>query len=153
MKHISLCTLAFLAVSFSAANAQSEDEQAIRKTIADYVAAFNAKDAKRFFDFQTADEDGRDPRDGRFMPKRSLNDVQQGFSANPHLQWKHEIDRVRFITPQVAIVDTTANDIRPQRDGESKHVPRLIAYVMKKVDGSWRIAAVRQSPLPDPSPK
>jgi uncharacterized protein (TIGR02246 family) len=155
MNHLLICTLVLLAASISTANAQSggEDEQAIRKTIADYVAAFNAKDAKRMLDFQTTDEDGRDPRNGRFLPKRSLSDVQEGFSSNPHLQWKHEIDRVRLITPQVAIVDTTADDVRPQREGDIKHIPRLIAYVLKKVDGSWRIAAVRQSLLPDPSPK
>jgi len=125
-----------------------ESEQAIRKTIADYVAAFNAKDARRFLDFQTADEDGRDPRDGHFMPKRSLDDLQKGFSLNPNIQWKHEIDKVRMVTSEVAIVDTTADDIRPDREGSAKHVPRLITYVVKKVDGSWRIAAVRQSMAP-----
>jgi hypothetical protein len=52
MNHVLIFTLVLLTASISTANAQGagEGEQAIRKTIADYVAAFNAKDAKRMLD-------------------------------------------------------------------------------------------------------
>jgi len=124
---------------------QSEnDEGRIRKTIENYVAAFNAKDAARLLNLLTEDEDGRNPLTGEFMPKRSLADLRQGFQKNPGIRWKHTIDRVRLLSADFAIVDTTAEDVRPQASGEKK-VSRLITYVLKKQDGSWKIAAVRQS--------
>ena len=120
-------------------------EDALRKTIDDYVQAFNAKDAPRFLALQTDDEDNRDPRDGTFMPKRTLADLKEGFALNPNLKWTRHIDRIRMITPDVAIVDSTGSDIRPKANGETNNVDRFVTYVLKRVDGKWRVAAVRQS--------
>ena len=59
-----------------------------------------------------------------------------------------EIDAVRLVTPDVALVDATyrMTGVRIPADAEAKPVAGSILFVMVNQEGAWRIASIRALP-------
>ena len=62
-----------------------------------------------------------------------------------------EIDAIRLVTPDVALVDATyrMTGVRIPADSGAREVAGSILFVMLYQDGAWRIASIRALP---PSP-
>jgi hypothetical protein len=59
-------------------------------------------------------------------------------------RWTREIDKVRFITADVALVDTHGDETRSSPTNGSTVTHVFNTYVLKKGnDGKWRVAASR----------
>ena len=59
-----------------------------------------------------------------------------------------EIDAVRLVTPDVALVDATyrMTGVRIPADAEARPVAGSILFVMVNQEGAWRIASIRALP-------
>ena len=122
------------------------NEMQVRDALAAFVAAFNARDRARLNQLRTPDMDRRSNQNGEIL---MLGDQSRGTPVmnNPsdNQQWTRTVDKMRFLTPDVAIVDTHGDETRTNtKTGE--HAVRHVfnTYVMTRgSDGAWRVAASR----------
>ena len=90
--------------------------------------------------------DRRSNQNGEIL---TLSDPSKGTPVmnNPsdNQQWTRTVDKVRFLTPDVAIVDTHGDETRTNTKTGERAVRHVFnTYVLTRVaDGEWRIAASR----------
>ena len=133
---ILLCVLAGPAVQAQTPAAASADEKAVRALVQKYVDARDARDEKAIEALFTADVDqyttAGEWRRGR--PK-VVTGTAESTKQNPGAR-SIPVESVRFVSPDVAIVDGPYNiagsDLR-----------RWTTIVLKKERDGWRIAAIR----------
>jgi uncharacterized protein (TIGR02246 family) len=104
------------------------------------VAPYNKHDAKTLASFYAADADRATNlgfSSGREQIEKSYADVFNGVGKNSLL--KQDAPRVRFLTADVAIVDTD-NTITGRTDGP---VRNHTTNVFVKRNGEWALAAAR----------
>jgi ketosteroid isomerase-like protein len=123
-----------------------EDEQAVRKAVADGTAAFNNKQVISTSDFDVVVPPGTYAKMGAGFEERVMKDFKTVFK---NARETSTVDRIRFIRPDVALVDGTfeiaGTDIKPDPKG-------LQTLVFVKENGKWVAAALRRMipvrPLP-----
>jgi uncharacterized protein (TIGR02246 family) len=119
--------------------ANPEDELAIRKVLADTTAAFNQHNRYLNPEATTDDFDLVNPPGTYTSGKADLQDAFRGAFRNARMV--ATVDRIRFIRPDVALVDGTfeisGSEISPAPKG-------LRTIVMVKENGRWMITALRQ---------
>lgn len=133
------------------AASRQQDEQAIRQTASDYLAAVARGDAKALAEFWTADGDMVD-ESGRSIPARQLiarATQAEGAAAGSEVTLKDTT--IRFLTADVAIEDGTSEVAGPAPKSASV-AGRFMALWVKQ-DGKWRLASLREAradttPLP-----
>ena len=131
-----------------------EDEVAIRQVIADWKAAFNRHEmdldtvATAFSD----DFDMVNPAGAYTKGKPDLREAFKTFLKNARKI--ESVDRIRFIRPDVALVDGryefTGTGIKPYPKG-------VQTWVLTKEDGRWLMTALRMmippAPADSPAPR
>ena len=118
---------------------RSMDEAAIHALLATNEAATNRRDAAGVAATFTADGDvwiiGGSPIVGLDAIRRNEED----FYSTPGFQeWHATIDSIRFISPNVALVETT--DVTILDSGE---IAAKSTWIVSLQHGDWRFAAVR----------
>jgi uncharacterized protein (TIGR02246 family) len=116
----------------------------LQKAAADFVIAYNNKDAAAIAalfteDGEMADLTGEDLTSGRGEIKVRYEEV---FADDPP-QMSIEVDSVRLVAPNLAIEDGTFH-LTPAGDGNAP--PRSTSYtavLMKNSEGVWQIASTR----------
>jgi uncharacterized protein (TIGR02246 family) len=116
-----------------------EDESAIRKLLAEITAAFNQHRGDLISAASTDDFDLVNPPGTYSSGKPDLGDSFRGAFRNARVV--ATIQRIRFIRPDVALVDGTfeisGSEITPAPKG-------LRTFVLVKENGRWMITALRQ---------
>jgi len=112
------------------------DETAIRKRLDTYADARMRRDAHAEALCYTEDGDFRSSA-GPFVTGRAAVEKQLTV-ANPNYKFELNVVSVRFLTPQVAVVETEL------QTGVTAPLARLVGtYVMVKQNGDWLIGAAR----------
>lgn len=128
---------------------QAEDEQAIRKAVASYVAAFNRQDAKSVADHWSPEAVYVTPLDGRRLVGREA--IQQQFETvfenTDGLKIDVVVEAIQFVSPNVAVEQGQATF---QGAGVEDRVTEYSAVHVRR-DGVWLLDRVeeKQGDLPD----
>lgn len=137
-----LSTTLVLGIALSAAavlSAQSgtaADESAIRQRLAAYATARTVRDAHAEAMCYTEDGDFRSSA-GPFVTGRAAVEKQLTV-ANPNYKFELTVLSIRFLDPQVAVVETDLHT------GVTMPLANLVGtYVMVKRNGEWLIGAAR----------
>lgn len=140
-------TPASAAPATSAAPAES-DNGGVDFALRRYVVIFNSHDADKLAALWTPNGVYVDKATGQRTEGRDAlaADFRTLFEASPAVQLSGEIEGVRLISDDVAMVDGITTTVAP--DGE----PNASAYsaVFVKRDGKWLIDSVHEQPLPTP---
>lgn len=117
----------------------TEDEQVIRKLIADETIAWNRHEANLTPEALAEDSDIVLPTGQYFKGKPHLGKAFDTFLKNAHKTTC--VDRIRFVRPDVALVDgqfeISGADIQPYPKG-------LQTWVMVKENQRWKVTANRE---------
>lgn len=146
-KFVSLVFLVCVS-TFSIASHCRAEESAVRQTIDDYVAAFNAGQIDAVADYWAASATHTDLETGELTQGREAirADIEAGIEGQPGLRLREEVERVRMITPQVASVKGTIVVTR----GEQQPVESRFSAILVNTDGKWRIESIEESAVPLP---
>jgi uncharacterized protein (TIGR02246 family) len=135
--------------------ADGEDEEAIRKVIAQTTKAFNDHDAVAFAGFYTPDADlvtvRGESMKGTAEIQRTLTGILQARAKYASL--KPVDTRVRFLRPDVAVAHVI-NELSGLVDSEGRALPahrELSIRVFVKEMGTWRVTAFHNTMLSPPS--
>ncbi len=129
--------------------ASEKDEQAIRGGSQKFVEAFNRRDARAIGAMFTDDGDYTDETGTVYSGRKAItDDFARYFATSKGRTIRVHVDAVRFVTPEVAIVDGTSA-VEPPAEGP----PVIGRYTSVRVKrgGKWLVAAVRESAVPVPS--
>jgi uncharacterized protein (TIGR02246 family) len=125
-----------------------EDEVAIRQVIADWKAAFNRHEVNPdaiAFAF-SGDFDMVNPAGAYVKGKPDLREAFKTFLKNARKV--ETVDRIRFIRPDVALVDGsyefTGTELKPYPKG-------VQTWVLTKENGRWLMTALRMMIPPEPA--
>jgi uncharacterized protein (TIGR02246 family) len=125
-------------VCVAATKGTPEDELAIRKVLAENTAAFNQHKPDLNSQATTDDFDVVNPPGIYSSGKPDLRDAFRGAFRNARMV--ATVDRIRFIRPDVVLVDgtfeITGTEIKPAPKG-------LRTIVLVKDNGRWVITALR----------
>jgi uncharacterized protein (TIGR02246 family) len=122
------------------ASGRADDEQALRKSAADFAKAFNERDAKAIVE-QFSDEAEMVDFDGHVVQGREA--IEKSFAAqfeHPLFQMAVEIESLRFVGDNLAIED--GHLILTSEDDDLKQRSRYTAVHVRE-DGQWRVASSR----------
>jgi uncharacterized protein (TIGR02246 family) len=155
MKRTYAASIALLYVAFSFGTPsghadQAEDEAAIRKNAASYVAAYNNRDAKALALMWSPDAVYMDPSTGE--TSIGQEEIEKAFAEawGDAKDSKLEVDvkSVRFVSPNVAIEEGTARIVRPDEEPEESGY----TAVNVKRDGKWLLDRVTEEAAVAPPP-
>ncbi|MCI0389771.1 MAG: SgcJ/EcaC family oxidoreductase [Acidobacteria bacterium] len=142
-----IVVLVCLGMVYTSASNQ-EDERMIRRMIDQSISRLNKGDITAIEDFWDEDADYVGV-DGRIITGRTHIQAFFGelvMASAGRLNQSSSIDRIRFLTPEIAIVDGSWT-ITGARDNAGKEIPpikgRGVEIVQKK-EGQWRFVATRQ---------
>lgn len=125
-----------------AAADQAADEAAIRTAVKDYVAAYNAGDAKAIAAMWTEEAVYTNPVTGERAVGRDA--IEQQFSAifadNQDAKLVASTNSVQFVSPGVAVEHGAASVMRPEESPEET----LYTAVYVKHDGRWLLDRVSE---------
>ncbi len=128
---------------------RSDDEKAIRQVAESYLDAFHRGDAKAMAAHWTEDGDFINIRGERIQGREVIEkQFEQFFSQSGNARLDIEIGSIRFIAPDVAIEDGTA-EIAPAPPESSGKARYTIIYV--KRDGRWFVESLRDVAIEDAS--
>jgi uncharacterized protein (TIGR02246 family) len=148
MRHIlvtAMVGLAVLALAFGQAKPTNE-ESAVRAAVESYTSAFNNGNLDGVMAHVAADADFIDDSGKQHKGKADLTDVfKQCLADLKGSKLKSTITSVRFVRPDVAIVDGKADVTAPDGTTESGRY----TSTWTKSDGKWLLSCVRN--LPDSS--
>jgi uncharacterized protein (TIGR02246 family) len=120
--------------------AGAEDEAAVRQVVANYVAAREQRDPKAIEALFTQDADQLVSSGVWRYGRPALVEGMLGSSAGRPGSRTIGVDRVRFLTEDVALADGPY--VIGAADGQAER--RMWAsFTIQRVDGQWRIAAIR----------
>lgn len=143
-----LASLIVCAGAISVAHSAENDEQVIRKMVMDAVNRMNGGDVSTFRDFWDVDADYVSV-DGRLIKGRAAMEefLVPMIKAGAGKITQHAIiERVRFLTPDLAIVDGSWT-ITGARDAAGKELLSLRGRgveVAQRKDGRWLFVATRE---------
>lgn len=128
------------------ADARQDDVQQIEKEVADYVEAFNAKDAAALSQHWSEGGAYVRPIDGaRLVGRKAIQkEFEATFAQQPEAVLAVKVRTIRFVTSDVAMEEGTAEvtflpDTLPSRtDYTAVHVKR---------DGEWQVDSIRETEL------
>jgi uncharacterized protein (TIGR02246 family) len=128
-----------------AASSTTAAENAVRETLAAYVSAYNQKDAAKVVEFFTQDgtliDSGNVATHGRDAIAREFS---EGFAERSTYTLQAKVDRVRFITPDVAQASGEARLISPKE----ATIANQFVVLLTRQGGAWRIVEIRDYPAP-----
>ncbi len=121
---------------------EAQDKAAVVEMVESYVAAFNGRDAQAVSEHwsetgELVDRDGN-RLTGRAAFRESFETLFKELASDQRLGVS--VDRVSFVTGDVAIVEGIAHDV----DGQDSS----ILVTVKTEDGKWRVHSVREFETP-----
>ena len=125
---------------------QSADIASIKQAMADIDAAYDKRDAAAYIELFQEDADflwttGVLSKDRNEIQQQVTNTFNFVPSGNKHIS---TLERIRFLKPDIAIVDGTTMFVREgASENEKPFWKSLSTCVLKKEKGQWRISAVR----------
>jgi uncharacterized protein (TIGR02246 family) len=124
----------------------SKDIDAIKKTGADFDAAYNQRDAVAFSDFFLEDADFQ-WHTGELLKNRQQIEqyFTNAFKSMP-ADYRHitTFQRIRFLGPDLAIGDGTLVIAQEgAKENDKPYFSVLFTCIGKKVKGQWKLAAIR----------
>lgn len=125
---------------------QSEDEDAIRKSGATYVEAFNSQDAKTIAGLWSPNAVYSNPVTGEEVVGRAAIEEQLAaiFAETKDAKLEVTVDSIRFLSPSVAVEQGTARVLRPGAEPDAT----VYAAVFIKSEGSWLLDQMSEKPAP-----
>lgn len=151
-------TLLFLSVALARASAQAPpghseaDVSAIKEVVAGYSEAFNHHDAAATANLFAEDADFTNLRGvyrhGRKEIEQTFVTLYAGVLKNAHRT--DTVKNVRFLTPQIAVMDDLWEIEGSTAPGGSPNPGRkgLFDWVLTKVNGRWVITAFHEAEFP-----
>lgn len=137
-----------LVVAKEPKNKDAPDRAAIQKAVKSYVAAFNARNAKRLAAHWSLDGVYTSRTSGEQITGRAAleKDFTALFSAEKDTKLKVDTESIDFISPNVALEQGTATVLRPKSE------PQKTSYsvVHVKRDGKWLIDRVTEQDASEP---
>lgn len=128
---------------------ESEDVVAIRKAIASYVAAFNARDAKSLAAHFTERGEMFTPDGGRVQGRA---EIEKDFSVNFENAKQANLEvlavEVEVLSPTVAVETGTARVVAPNAEPSDTRYKA----VHIKTNGGWKLDSVREEEAPAAAP-
>ena len=143
------CALIPLA-AFALAAGSGDDTAAIKKSSADFVAAWNKHDPEAIAAFWATDGDLIDPWGkvsvGRAEVKKFFAGEHGGNGALAHCTFENKKDSVRMLSPDIALEDweVVLTGLKPE--GAPAPLPaqfHRVVVIKKKVGDQWLIEAAR----------
>jgi uncharacterized protein (TIGR02246 family) len=130
-----------------AQNSSATDEAAIRAVIKAFIDTREANDAKGLAALLTEDVDQQQTsgnvRRGRDAVVTGSMATQQSTGGRRTIT----VDSLRFLTPDVALADGRYDSVG-RSDGTDQRM--LTSMVLRRENGAWKIAAIRNSLPPAP---
>jgi len=122
---------------------RAKDKKAIEKLAASYMEAFNKGDSKAIAGFLAPDADYVGPK-GKLVKGRENLEKRYAafFAANPNVKLKTRVTGMKFVTDNVAVLDT-APEVDPPLQGPPVETRATIVVV--KRDGRWFVETARDS--------
>jgi uncharacterized protein (TIGR02246 family) len=135
------------------AQAQSKDEKAIQKVVADFETAFNQKDAKAAAQFWAEDGDFVTYQGKLLHGRQEVEAYFQNTFVQFYQTAKNKLfpPTVRFFKPDVAAVDVKW-EVTGRIDADGKALPimkGIMVWTMTKEKGQWLIKVMHNVSLPD----
>ncbi len=132
----------------ASAPASAAESSGLAEALRQYVAAFNGHDAAKVAALWSADGIFVDKGSGSRTEGRAAlaADFAALFVASPQIALHGEIEGVRMVGADVALVDGTSITAEPGAEAEASS----FSAVFVKRDGAWLIDSVHESPLPLP---
>lgn len=118
---------------------RSADEAAIRQVVNAFIATREADDAASLEALLTEDVDQQVTSGALRSGRRAVVDGSLATTQETGGDRRIVIETIRFLSPDIAIADGPY-DIVGRRDGDRHYRTTM---VLKKEDGAWRIAAIR----------
>ena len=120
---------------------RSPDDEAIRRTNASFVKAYEQGDAKAVALCFTADAEYVDELGNIFQGREAIEKSLKAFFVdNPKCNLKMNVDTIRFISPGVAVEDGSTTITR---SGNPESIDSRYTTLHVKTDGIWLAASVR----------
>ena len=144
-RFLAVLLIALVSVTIPALAQQSPgaDEMGIRARLASYADARSRRDAAAEARCYTVDGDFRSSL-GPFVSGRA--DIEKQLTVtDPNYRFSLTVTRLRFLMPQVAMVDA---DVLAGPEGRTAKL--VGSYVMVRDSGDWLIAAARIALAPAP---
>ena len=125
------------------------DEPAVRQTLESYVKTFNDHDAESVIGYWLEDAVHHDRETGERTVGRDAiaEDLRNAFDESLRSQLSGTVERVHFITPDVAKVD--GETVFSQVDAEPSR--SAFSAILVRRDGKWKFSTIEESPKPIPS--
>lgn len=126
--------------------AAANDEPGVRAVITSFTKAWNAHNAHAMAEVWEESGDLIDPWGKKGTSKRAIESI---FIGDQRDRFKDStmtqtIDRVRFLTPDIAIVDATAKLVGAKNDqGKSITLDHHVVWVLRFTKEGWKVAAAR----------
>ena len=130
------------------------EEEAVKEMLHGRIDALNRRDAKWLADHFVDDgEDGEhvDASGNRTIGRANITKAYQAVFDSPvykDVEWKGEVERIKFITPDVAMVDATWDQSGHDAKGVAAHRSGKSLLILRKTDEGWEIVSSRASPKP-----
>ncbi len=136
---ICLIAIGLLPGHLRAGDTRAQNERAVRNVVAEYMSARNRKDAEAVRKLFTPDADQL-VSTGEW--RKGLEDLVRGTSASSRNEAGNSsitIEQIRFVDPKVAIVDGRYRTT----SGNGSVRDMWTTIILKSVDQTWRITAIR----------
>ena len=135
------------------AQAQSKEEKAIHKVVADFETAFNQKNAKTTAQFWAKDGDFVTYQGKLLHGHQELENYFQSTFDQFYQTAKNQLftPTVRFLKPDVAAVDVKW-EVTGRTDADGKALPTMkgiMVWTMSKEKGRWLIKIMHNVTLPE----
>jgi uncharacterized protein (TIGR02246 family) len=128
---------------------KDERTDAVKAMVAAYVEAFNKKDLEKVSQAWAEDCTVTDRSTGERVEGRAAmkEDLKAGFEAQPDLKLSAEVDRVKFLTDDVAQVEGHTVVAGPNDDP----VTSTYSAILTKAGDKWQIKSLEELAAPEPA--
>lgn len=137
-----------LLVSFMALPTAAADEAAVRETLREYVELFNQKAADKVGAFWTEKGTHTDRETGERTEGRDAiqADITEVLKEGSDMKLSAKIDRIKFITPQVASVEGETTVVLSDAEPVISTFTAILVHEGEK----WLLDSIEEMPLPQP---
>jgi uncharacterized protein (TIGR02246 family) len=127
--------------------AANEEEKAIRRSMEEFVNAFNVGDAKALGGAFTVDAEYVDDEGNGVRTRAAITKLFEEFlTKNKGAKLQLTLDGLRLVAPNVALEDGESVVTVPDKGTQSA---RRYAMTLVKQDGKWLLGSVREFPETD----
>jgi uncharacterized protein (TIGR02246 family) len=125
--------------------ASTAAENAVRETVAAYIAAYNQKDVAKLVDFFTPDGTLIDSENVATRGREAITqEFSEAFEERSSYTLQGKIDHIRLITPDVA----QAEGVSRLESPKEATIANQFVVLLARQGQAWKIAEIRDYPAP-----